>query len=117
MSADPVCPAGVCDSGAVSRQGQYEAVFVCLCCQLIQFVQPESVMLELCRGRVNILEMDEDNIEEELKALNMGEKGFTIACWYDLNPYLRCTPFVELCFSPAFDTRLLCTSLVLNHLP
>ena len=45
--------------------------------QLIQFVQPECVMLELCRGRVNILEMDEDNIEEELKALNMGEKQST----------------------------------------
>ena len=42
-------------------------------------------MLELCRGRVNILEMDEDNIEEELKALNMGEKGSAVVCWYDLN--------------------------------
>ena len=39
--------------------------------QVIQAVQPDIVMVELCKGRLSILQLDEQTLLEEAKELNM----------------------------------------------
>ncbi|XP_064632305.1 traB domain-containing protein-like isoform X2 [Lineus longissimus] len=39
--------------------------------KLIQETQPDAVMVELCRSRVNVLELDEQTLLEEAKNINM----------------------------------------------
>ncbi|XP_038061330.1 traB domain-containing protein-like [Patiria miniata] len=39
--------------------------------ELIQAVQPDIVMVELCKGRLSILQLDEETLLEEAKDLNM----------------------------------------------
>jgi pheromone shutdown protein TraB len=40
--------------------------------QIIQAVQPHIVVVELCKSRVNILQLDEKTILEEAKNINFG---------------------------------------------
>lgn len=40
--------------------------------QIIQAVQPHIVLVELCKARVNILQLDEKTILEEAKSINFG---------------------------------------------
>jgi pheromone shutdown protein TraB len=42
--------------------------------QIIQAVQPHIVLVELCKSRVNILQLDEKTILEEAKNINFGMK-------------------------------------------
>ena len=41
--------------------------------QIIQAVQPNIVMVELCKDRVHILHLDEEAILKEAKELNFSE--------------------------------------------
>ena len=44
---------------------------------MIQNVQPDIVMVELCKARTNMLHLDEETILEEAKNLNL-EKSMAI---------------------------------------
>ena len=44
---------------------------------MIQSVQPDIVMVELCKARTNMLHLDEETILEEAKNLNL-EKSMAI---------------------------------------
>ena len=46
--------------------------------QLIQAVQPDVVMVELCKGRLSILQLDEETLLEEAKDLNMEKLRISI---------------------------------------
>ncbi|CAG0899330.1 unnamed protein product, partial [Cyprideis torosa] len=47
--------------------------------QVISTVQPDAVMVELCKGRSSLLEMDEETILEEAKNINMNKIMHTIS--------------------------------------
>ncbi|XP_043238532.1 uncharacterized protein LOC122390029 [Amphibalanus amphitrite] len=101
------CKAWLIGTAHFSKKSQEDVA------KLIQFVQPECVMLELCRGRVNILEMDEDNIEEELKALNMErvisilrQNGTVQGCLYLLMLNLSAHLTRELGMAPGGEFRV-----------
>lgn len=51
----------------------YNFVSLLLLLQTIQAVQPDIVLLELCRGRLSILELDEETLLEEAKNFNMAK--------------------------------------------
>jgi len=100
------CKAWLIGTAHFSRKSQEDVV------KLIQFVRPDCVMLELCRGRVNILHMDEANIEEELKALNfermleiLRQNGVVEGCLYLLMLNLSAHLTRELGMAPGGEFR------------
>ena len=40
------------------------------CFQIIQTLKPDIVAVELCRGRVNILQLDEETLLKEAKSID-----------------------------------------------
>lgn len=46
--------------------------------QVIRAVQPDVVMVELCKSRINILELDEEMLLEEAKNINLEKFRFAI---------------------------------------
>ena len=46
--------------------------------QTIQAVQPDVVMVELCNGRISILQLDEEKLLEEAKNISMDKMILSI---------------------------------------
>lgn len=56
-----------------------------MCVQVIRAVQPDVVVVELCKSRINILELDEAKLLEEAKNINL--EKFRLAIKQVLNLY------------------------------
>ena len=48
---------------------------------VIQAVQPDIVVIELCKARTNLLQLDEDTILEEAQSINLDKRSSGAKGW------------------------------------
>jgi len=53
------------------NNGNDNCCYFCVCVQTIQLTQPDVVVVELCKSRINILSLDEETLLREAKNINL----------------------------------------------